>query len=57
MKRRYVLVPQATRDLFDIWRYLKKESNEETAERVESVIRSKFAIWRRFQAAAIGGVT
>jgi plasmid stabilization system protein ParE len=42
MKRRYILAPQAARDLIAIWRYLKKESSEETADRVESVIRSKF---------------
>jgi antitoxin ParD1/3/4 len=43
MKRRYVLAPQAARDLVDIWRYIKQESSRETADRVESVIRSKFA--------------
>jgi plasmid stabilization system protein ParE len=42
MKRRYVLAPQAARDLVDIWRYIKKQSNQETAGRVESVIRAKF---------------
>jgi plasmid stabilization system protein ParE len=42
MKRRYILAPQAARDLVDIWRYLKEESSKETADRVESVIRSKF---------------
>lgn len=42
MKRRYVLAPQAARDLVDIWRYLRGESSEETADRVESVIREKF---------------
>ena len=39
MKRRYVLAPQAARDLVQIWRYIKKESSQETADRVESVIR------------------
>src|SRR5438445_9005571 len=43
MKRGYILAPQAARDLVQIWRYIKKESSEETADRVESVIRSKFA--------------
>jgi antitoxin ParD1/3/4/toxin ParE1/3/4 len=43
MKRRYILAPQAARDLVQIWRYIKKESSQETADRVESVIRSKFA--------------
>ena len=56
MKRRYVLAPQTARDLVDIWRYLKKESSEETADCRESVIRSKFAYLAAFQA-AIGGVT
>ena len=48
MKRRYVLAPQAARDLVDIWRYLKKESSQETADRVESIIRSKFAYLAEF---------
>jgi plasmid stabilization system protein ParE len=43
MKRRYILAPQAARDLVDIWRYIRQESNRETADRVEAVIRSKFA--------------
>ncbi len=42
MKRRYTLAPEAARDLVQIWRYLKKESSQETADRVESVIRDKF---------------
>lgn len=41
MKRRYVLAPQAARDLVQIWRYIKKESSPETADRVESAIRNK----------------
>ena len=61
MKRRYVVAPQAARDLVDIWRYIKKESNQEIANRVESVIRSKFVYladfpdcghWRRDLTAA-----
>jgi plasmid stabilization system protein ParE len=43
MKRRYILAPQAARDLVDIWHYIQHESSLETANRVESVIRSKFA--------------
>jgi antitoxin ParD1/3/4/toxin ParE1/3/4 len=43
MKRRYTLAPEAGRDLVEIWRYVKKESGQEAADRVESVIRSKFA--------------
>ena len=42
MKRRYILAPQAARDIVAISRYLKNESSEETADRVVSVIRSKF---------------
>jgi plasmid stabilization system protein ParE len=41
VKRRYVLAPEAARDLVQIWRYLKQESSEDIADRVESVIRSK----------------
>jgi plasmid stabilization system protein ParE len=61
MKRRYILAPQATRDLVQIWRYIRKESSEETADRVEFVIRSKFGYladfpggghWRRDLTAA-----
>lgn len=48
MKRRYILAPQAGRDLVAIWRYLKKESSEDTADRVESVIRSKFVYLAEF---------
>jgi antitoxin ParD1/3/4 len=43
MKRCYLLAPQAARDLVQIWRYIKNESSQETADRVESVIRNKFA--------------
>ena len=48
MKRRYILAPQAARDLVQIWRYIKKESSRETAARVESVIRSKFVYRAEF---------
>jgi plasmid stabilization system protein ParE len=43
VKPRYILAPQAARDLVQIWRYIKKEGSEQTADRVESVIRSKLA--------------
>lgn len=39
--KRYVLAPAAARDLVEIWRYIKKESTQDTAEHVESVIREK----------------
>lgn len=38
MKQRFILAPEAVRDLVEIWRYLKKESNEN-----ESVILDKIA--------------
>jgi toxin ParE1/3/4 len=41
MTRRYVLAPEAALDLVQIWRYLKKQSSIEIADRVESVIREK----------------
>jgi plasmid stabilization system protein ParE len=48
MKRRYTLAPEAARDLAEIWRYVKKESDQQTADRVESVICSKFAYIAEF---------
>lgn len=42
MKRRYILAPQAARDLVNIWRHIRKKSSQETANRVESVIRDKY---------------
>jgi toxin ParE1/3/4 len=51
MKRRYTLAPEAARDLVRIWRYVKKQSGEETAGRVESFIRSKFAYLADFPGA------
>ena len=51
MKRRYTLAPEAARDLVQIWRYLKKESSQETADRVESVIRDKFEYLAEFSRA------
>jgi plasmid stabilization system protein ParE len=41
MTRRYVLAPQAARDLVQIWRYVNREVGREAADRVESVIRTK----------------
>lgn len=48
MKPRYVVAPQAARDLVQIWRYAKNESSQQPADRVESVIRSKFAYLSEF---------
>jgi toxin ParE1/3/4 len=53
---RYVLAPSAARDLVHIWRYIKKQSGVEMADRVESVIRNRIVLlagrpgaghWRR----------
>jgi plasmid stabilization system protein ParE len=51
MKRRYVLAPEAARDLVQIWRYVKRESGKEAADRVESVIRTKFVYLADFPGA------
>jgi plasmid stabilization system protein ParE len=42
VNRRFILAPEAVRDLVQIWRYIKKESSRDTADRVEAVIRGKF---------------
>jgi antitoxin ParD1/3/4/toxin ParE1/3/4 len=56
MNRRYVFAPEAALDPFQIWRYIKKQSTVEMADRVESVIREKIVFltaspeaghWRR----------
>ncbi len=41
MKRRYVLAPEAALDLVQIWRYIKKESSVNIADRVEAAIRDQ----------------
>lgn len=41
MRARYVLAPEAALDLVQIWRYIKKQSNVDMADRVESVIRDR----------------
>jgi antitoxin ParD1/3/4/toxin ParE1/3/4 len=41
MSARYVLAPEATFDLVQIWRYIKKRSSVVVADRVESVIRDR----------------
>ncbi|HWZ96740.1 MAG TPA: type II toxin-antitoxin system RelE/ParE family toxin [Candidatus Dormibacteraeota bacterium] len=43
MSSRYLLAPQAAEDLVEIWRYVKEQGSLEVADRVESVIRDKFA--------------
>ena len=44
--KRYVLAPVAARDLAEIWRYLKRQSSKETADRIESMIREKMKGWQ-----------
>jgi len=41
MNSRYVLAPHAAQDLVDIWLYIKQQSSESSANRVESVIRNR----------------
>ncbi len=41
MRSRYVLAPEAASDLVEIWRYIRKQSSIEMADRVESVIRER----------------
>jgi antitoxin ParD1/3/4/toxin ParE1/3/4 len=41
VRERYVLAPEAAFDLVEIWRYIKKQSSLEMADRVESVIRDR----------------
>ena len=44
MRRRYVLAPQAALDLVEIWRYTRKQTSVEIADRVASVIRDKIVL-------------
>jgi toxin ParE1/3/4 len=44
MTPRYILAPEAARDLVGIWRYIREQSGMEMAERVESAIREKFVL-------------
>ena len=45
MRRRYVLASEAALDLVQIWRYIRKESSEEVADRVEAAIRDQIVRW------------
>jgi toxin ParE1/3/4 len=47
MRVRYVLAPEAALDLVQIWRYIKKQSSVEVANRVESVIRDRIVFLAR----------
>jgi len=42
-----VLAPQAAQDLVDIWRYIKAQSSEALADRVEGVIRNRILFLSR----------
>jgi toxin ParE1/3/4 len=44
MSVRFVLAPQAALDLFEIWQYIKEQTNVSTADRVESAIRKRMAV-------------
>jgi len=53
---RYILAPQAAKDLIDIWRYIKEQSSVTIADRVERTIRDRMGFlsshpraghWRR----------
>ena len=41
MSARYVLAPEAARDLAQIWRYIKTQSSVHMADRAEAVIRDR----------------
>lgn len=41
MRLRYVLAPEAALDLVQIWRYIKRQSSAEMADRIESAIRDR----------------
>jgi plasmid stabilization system protein ParE len=41
---RYILAPEAARDLVQIWRYIKEQSSVEMADRVESAIRERIVL-------------
>ena len=43
MSERYILAPEAAQDLVDIWHFIKNQSSELMADRVESVIRERIA--------------
>jgi plasmid stabilization system protein ParE len=42
MSARYVLAPQAARDLVETWQYIRKQSRVRMADHVESTIKEKF---------------
>jgi len=46
--KRFILAPEAVRSLAQIWRHTRNESSIEAAERVDAMIRSKFANLAKF---------
>ena len=48
MTPRYVVAPRAAKDIVQIWRYIKSDRSREIADRIETVIRSKFALLADF---------
>jgi plasmid stabilization system protein ParE len=57
MRRRYVLAPEAALDLVHIWRFIRKESSEEIADRVEAAIRDQIVSLAKAQASVTGART
>ena len=58
MSGRYLLAPEAAADLVQIWRYIKKQSSVDMADRVEAVIpipRSKIQDTTQFPRVALLG--
>lgn len=51
MKARYILAPEAARDLVQIWRYVKKESGRARADQIEADIRSRCVFLAEFPGA------
>ena len=49
--RRYILSPEAARDLAEIWRYLKEKAGIRIADGVESTIREKIVFLSRMRGA------
>jgi plasmid stabilization system protein ParE len=54
MRRSYTLAPEAANDLAQIWWYIKARASQETADRVESVIREKILFLRLLAARDTG---
>ena len=47
MKRRFVLAPEAARDLVNIWRYIRKRTSITAADRIEDEIRERILFLAR----------